>query len=345
MKKKTKRIYIGNVPVGGGAPIPVQSMVKNPTTEIKLVLDEIKMLESVGCEIVRISIPDMKSVKALSKIKPKVKIPIIADIHFDWKIAIACLEEGVDGLRLNPGNIGEKERIEKIVMKARKYKTPIRIGVNAGSLENDILKKYKAPTPEALVESALRHTKILEELDFHDIKVSLKSSDVPTTVKAYELFSEVSDYPLHIGITEAGTKLSGAIRSAIGIGVLLWKGIGDTIRVSLSGASWEEVIAGKRILSALGLREKGAEVIACPTCARSQIDVVKIAEKLETSLKGKLKVAVIGCIVNGPGEALLADIGIVGGKNSALIYFKGKKLKKVKKSKIIEEVLKLATLT
>mgnify|MGYP005847348409 CR=1 FL=1 len=351
IRRKTKRINVGYVPIGDGAPISVQSMTKNPTTDPK-VLDEIKELEDVGCDIVRISVPDFDSVKALSKFRDKIRIPIISDIHFDWRIAIAVLEDGLcDGLRLNPGNIGGRDKIEKIVERAKRGNgyIPIRIGVNSGSIEKDILANIGRDgftVSDAMVESALRNIKILEECGFYDIKVSLKSSNVLDTIEAYRKFSEVSSYPLHLGVTEAGTRLSGSIRSAVALGILLWEGIGDTIRVSLAASSSEEVIAAKKILASLNLYEEDVKVIACPTCARTEIDVVKISEEIERELMRvrngrKVSIAIMGCVVNGPGESYKADVGVVGGKSGVMMYVDGKKVGRAEKSDVKKKVLEI----
>ncbi len=335
---------VGSVPVGGDSPISVQTMTNTDTSDIEKTVEQIHELENCGCDIIRVAIPDQKSARALFEIKNRVSIPIIADIHFDYKLAVTAIEYGkADGIRINPGNIGRPDKIEIIVNKAKKYGIPIRIGINSGSLEKDLLKKYGQPNAEALVESAIKHIKMFELLNFKNIKVSLKSSDVITTIKAYKMLSEKVDYPLHLGITEAGTKYSGIIKSAIGIGTLLYEGIGDTIRVSLTDHPKEEIKAGVEILRALGLKKKGVEIISCPTCGRCKIDLIGIANEIQkktSTIDQSLKVAVMGCIVNGPGEAREADIGAAGGNGVGVIFKKGKIIKKVKEDKIIEELMK-----
>lgn len=335
---------VGSVPVGGDSPISVQTMTNTDTSDIEKTVEQIHELENCGCDIIRVAIPDQKSARALFEIKNRVSIPIIADIHFDYKLAVTAIEYGkADGIRINPGNIGKPDKIEIIVNKAKKYGIPIRIGINSGSLEKDLLKKYGQPNAEALVESAIKHIKMFELLNFKNIKVSLKSSDVITTIKAYKMLSEKVDYPLHLGITEAGTKYSGIIKSAIGIGTLLYEGIGDTIRVSLTDHPKEEIKAGVEILRALGLKKKGVEIISCPTCGRCKIDLIGIANEIQkktSTIDQSLKVAVMGCIVNGPGEAREADIGAAGGNGVGVIFKKGKIIKKVKEDKIIEELMK-----
>lgn len=347
MRKITRKIFIGNVPVGGGSPISVQSMTKTRTEDIKGTLKQIYDLKKAGCDIVRVAIPDEKSAYALKEILKKSPLPIVADIHFNPKLAILSLKAGVQGLRLNPGNIEEKEKIKEIVLLAKEKNVPIRIGVNSGSIPKEILKKFGSPTPEALVESALNHIKILEDLNFLDIKISLKASDVATTIQAYRIISDLKEYPLHLGITEAGTFLSGTIKSTLGIGILLFEGIGDTIRVSLTDSPIKEVKVGIEILKALKLRFGEPEIISCPACGRNTQDLKKIVKEIEKFLFNKkinLKVAVMGCEVNGPGEARLADIGIAFSKKFALIFKKGEIFLKIKKEKAVEifkeEILK-----
>lgn len=338
-RKQTKTVYIGKVAVGGNAPVSVQSMTNTKTDHVAATVAQIKQLAQAGCDIVRLAVPDMAAAKALEQIKNCVDLPLIADIHFDYRLAMAAMDSGIDALRLNPGNIGDPEQIAIVVKMAKKRHIPIRIGVNAGSLDKKILVKHGGhPTPEALVESALHHIAILERLDFHDIKVSLKAHDVPLTIGAYRLMSETVDYPLHLGITEAGTIKSGVVKSAVGIGALLAQGIGDTIRVSLTGDPVEEVYIAKEILQSLGLREYGPTLISCPTCGRCGIDLAVIARQVEERLariKSPLKVAVMGCVVNGPGEAQEADIGIAGGKGEGLVFRKGKVLKKVPENELL----------
>jgi len=347
MRKITRKIYIGNVEVGGGAPISVQSMTKTRTEDVKSTLKQIFDLKKVGCDIVRVAVPNEKSATSLKEIVKKSPIPVVADIHFNPKLALMSLEAGVSSLRLNPGNIEDKKKIQEIVKRAKELKIPIRIGVNSGSLPKEILKKYGGPTPEALVESTLNHIKILEDLGFFDIKISLKASDIRTTVEAYRIFSKEKEYPLHLGITEAGSFFSGTVKSSIGIGILLYEGIGDTIRVSLTDSPLKEVKVGIEILKALNLRGGEPEVISCPTCGRNTTELNSIVKDVEKFLKKKkisLKVAIMGCEVNGPGEARLADIGIAFSKNFALIFKKGNIFLKIKKEKAVEifkeEILK-----
>ena len=326
-RRKTSSISIGNVLIGGTAPVSVQSMTNTKTDDVEATVAQIKALSLAGCDIVRVAVPDLSAAKAIAQIKSAVDIPLIADIHFDYRLALAAMESGVDALRINPGNIGNEEYVAMIVEEAKKRHIPIRIGVNAGSLEKSILAKYGGhPTPAGMVESALQHIAILEKLGFKDIKISLKANDVPMTIKAYQLMSEAVNYPLHLGITEAGTIKSGIIKSAVGIGALLAQGIGDTIRVSLTGDPVEEVRAANEILKSLGLREYGPTLVSCPTCGRCNIDLAAIAEEVEkklSTMSKPLKVAVMGCVVNGPGEAREADIGLAGGKGQGIIFRKG----------------------
>lgn len=346
-RKNTRQIYVGNAVVGGGAPISVQSMTKTDTRDVDATVKQIKSLISVGCEIVRLAVPDIEAAKSIGKIKTKIlkfesQIPMIADIHFDWRLALEAIKQGVEGLRLNPGNIGAKWKVRDVVAAAKERKIPIRIGVNAGSLEKGLLQKYGHPTPESLIESAEGHIKILEDLNFFDIKVSLKASNVMKTVEAYRLFSERYDYPLHIGISEAGPPFSGIIKSSVGLGILLSEGIGDTIRVSLTSEPEDEVRVAYEILKSLGLRRHGPDIISCPTCGRCNIDLKPIALKVESALKDfkePISVAVMGCAVNGPGEAKEADFGIAGGKGIGLVFKKGKVVKKVKQDKLVDALL------
>jgi (E)-4-hydroxy-3-methylbut-2-enyl-diphosphate synthase len=338
-RKKTRRIKIGNVEIGGLSPISVQSMTSTRTDDIFKTIEQIKSLKNAGCDIVRLAVPDMAAATAIYEIKNSVDIPLVADIHFDYRLALAAMERGIDALRLNPGNIKEKDHVIAVVGEAKKRSIPIRIGVNAGSLDEKILEKYGRATPEAMVESAFGHILILEQLDFHDIKISLKAHDVPLTIKAYQLMSEQSDYPLHLGITEAGTLKSGLIKSAVGIGSLLAQGIGDTLRVSLTADPVEEVKAASQILKSLGLKSYGPTLISCPTCGRCRIDLFKIASAVEEkldSIKKPLKVAVMGCIVNGPGEAKEADVGIAGGQGQGILFRKGEIIRKVPEEELIE---------
>ena len=339
-RKKTKVIKIGDVYIGGENPVVVQSMTNTATSDVEKTVKQIKNLEKAGCEIVRISTPNIESCLALKKIKDRIKIPVIADIHFNYKFAILSIENGADGIRINPGNIGAKNRVKKIVDCAKLHNVPIRVGVNSGSIKKDILKKYNGPTVDALVESCIENVKIIEEMNFFDIKISLKSTDVLTTIEAYKKISEIFDYPLHIGITEAGTIKSGTIKSSVGLGILLYLGIGDTIRVSLTGDPVEEIYTAYKILDSLNIRKRGIEIISCPTCARTEIPVIKLAERIEKRLKNiqkSLKIAVMGCVVNGPGEAKEADIGIAGSKKYGIIFEKGKIIKKVPFEKIEKE--------
>jgi (E)-4-hydroxy-3-methylbut-2-enyl-diphosphate synthase len=312
MKRRfSRQINIGGVKIGGGAPVVVQSMTNTPTQDIDATVKQIDRLRNAGCELVRLAVPDMEAASAIREIKSRVSLPIIADIHFDYNLALAAMENGANGLRLNPGNIGGRKEIQEIVAAARTHSVPIRIGVNSGSLNRAILRKYGHPTPEAMVESAMSHVRILEDLDFHLIKISLKSSDVWQMISAYRLLSEKVDYPLHLGVTEAGTLISGTVKNSLGIGLLLSEGIGDTIRVSLTHDPVTEVKVAYEILRALGLRQRGAEIISCPTCGRCQIDLFKLVETIENDLiqiTTPIKLAIMGCVVNGPGEAREADM-------------------------------------
>lgn len=325
--RKTRVIKVGDIPIGGNNPVVVQSMTNTDTRNISETIKQINSLSKMGCEIVRLAVVDMEAAQAIKKITKEVKIPLIADIHFDYRLALEAMDNGINGLRLNPGNIGGIGNIKRIVEKAKIFNIPIRIGVNSGSLEKDLLEKYGQPTPAALVESALRHVSILDDLNFNLIKVSIKSSDVKLMIEGYRLLSKQIDYPLHLGVTEAGTLLRGAVKSSIGIGLLLAEGIGDTIRVSLTGPPETEVFVAYQILNSLGLRKKGIELISCPTCGRCQINLIKMAEEVEKRLswvEKPLKVAVMGCPVNGPGEAKQCDIGIAGGNKRGLVFKSGK---------------------
>lgn len=345
MTRESRQISVGNVKVGGGAPISVQSMTITDTRDVEATVNEIKRLEEAGCDIVRVAVPDMEAAKALGSIKKAIKIPLVSDIHFDYKLALEAVNQGVDGMRLNPGNIGAKYRIQAVVNAVKERNIPIRIGVNSGSLEKDILKKHGSPTAEALVESALRHVMILEDFDFFDIKISVKSTDVRKMIKAYKLLSEQTEYPLHLGVTEAGTPKMGTIKSSIGIGSLLAEGIGDTIRVSLTGDPVNEVITGINILKSIGIRNKGIELISCPGCGRLEIDLMKLVNDVEKRVGGMelprpVKVAILGCVVNGPGEASEADIGIAGGRGKGMLYKDGKLVRSFKEKDIVEELVK-----
>lgn len=340
-RRRACPVKIGNVTVGGNAPISVQSMTNTKTTDIKATVAQINRLTAAGCDIVRLAVPDMAAAEALAAIKAAVgNVPLVADIHFDYRLALAAMERGIDALRLNPGNIGDKDHVAAVVKQAKKRRIPIRIGVNAGSLDKALLEKHGGhATAEAMVESALGHIALLEELDFYDIKISLKAHDVPLTISAYRLIAEAVDYPLHLGITEAGTVNSGIIKSAVGVGALLAQGIGDTVRISLTGDPVEEVRVANEILKALSLREFGPTLVSCPTCGRCDIDLVGIAQAVEEKLKvitKPVKVAVMGCVVNGPGEAKEADIGIAGGKGQGLLFKKGEIIRKVPENELIE---------
>ncbi|MEJ5284517.1 MAG: flavodoxin-dependent (E)-4-hydroxy-3-methylbut-2-enyl-diphosphate synthase [Brevinematia bacterium] len=339
-RRKTRKIYIGKVPVGGDAPISIQSMTSTPTKDVKKTVREIIRLENAGCEIVRVGVPDIESARAIADIKKEVSIPVVADIHFDHRLALESIKAGVDGLRINPGNIKDKDKVKEIVYACKDRGIPIRIGVNSGSIDRNV---YPVATPEALVDSAWRHIRILEELDFKDIKVSLKASDVSTMIDAYRLFASQCDYPLHLGVTEAGTFRESVVKSSIGIGSLLKDGIGDTLRVSITGDVVLEVEVAKLILRSLGLRKEGIEIVSCPTCARKEFDVEKVSEELyqkTKDIKKYLKVAVMGCVVNGPGEAMDADIGVAVGKRDAVLFKRGKIERKIKKNSILKELLK-----
>ncbi len=349
MPSVTRRIHVGNVAVGGGAPVSVQSMCSTDTRDVAATVDQIRRLAEAGCEIVRCAVPDAEAAAALREIRNRIAIPLIADIHFDHRLALASLESGVDGLRLNPGNIGAKWKVEEVVRACAERNVPIRIGVNGGSLEKELLARFGHPTPEAMVESALGHIRLLEDLGYREIKVSLKASDVRRTVEAYRLLSRTVDYPLHIGITEAGTTWSGTIKSAVGIGTLLYDGIGDTLRVSLTGDPVEEVRVGWEILKSLELREHGPVFVSCPTCGRCRIDLISVAEEVEARLRDlpqKITVAVMGCVVNGPGEAREADVGIAGGEGEGILFRKGEFVRKVPQEELadalVEEAWKLA---
>ena len=342
MKRQTKQIHVGNIPVGGGAPCAVQSMCSTDTRNVAATLDQVRALTAAGCEIVRCAVPDMAAAEALGEIKGQSPIPVIADIHFDYRLALRVLEGGIDGLRLNPGNIGERWKVEEVVKAARERLVPIRIGVNAGSLEKELLEKYGHPTAEAMVESALGHVRILEDIGYDQIKISLKASDVMKTVEAYRLLSQKVDYPLHIGITEAGTIFSGTIKSSVGLGILLADGIGDTMRVSLTGDPVDEVRVGFEILKALGLRQRGVNFVSCPTCGRCQINLIGVAQEVENRLAGidaHLTVAVMGCVVNGPGEAREADVGIAGGRGEGLLFRHGEVVRKVPESEMADALV------
>ena len=349
MKKTTRQIRIGDVLVGGGAPCAVQSMCSTDTRDTAATTAQILALAEAGCELVRCAVLDMEAAEALGEIKSHIPIPLIADIHFDYKLALKALEKGVDGLRINPGNIGERWKVAEVVKSSSERLVPIRIGVNAGSLEKELLERYRHPTAEAMVESALGHVRILEDLGYDQIKISLKASDVMKTVEAYRLLSQRVDYPLHIGITEAGTTFSGTIKSSVGLGILLAEGIGDTLRVSLTGDPVDEIRVGYGILKALGLRQRGINLVSCPTCGRCRINLIPVAEEVERRLQKIIKpinVAVMGCVVNGPGEAREADVGIAGGRGEGLLFRHGEIVRKVPESELadalVAEVEKMA---
>lgn len=342
-RKKTRQIHIGPVAIGGGAPISVQSMTNTKTTDTEATVAQIKALQEAGCDIVRLAVPDMNAAKNLGNIISQVDIPLIADIHFDYRLALEAINQGISALRLNPGNIGGEKNVKIVAEAAKAHGIPIRIGVNAGSLDKELLKKYGKVTPEAMVESAMQHVRLLEDQDFHDIKISLKTHDVSMTLEAYRLMSKTTDYPLHLGITEAGTVHSGIIKSAVGIGALLAEGIGDTFRISLTGDPVVEVRVANEILKSLGLKEYGPTLVSCPTCGRTEIDLPSIAAEVEhrlSKVKKPIQVAVMGCVVNGPGEAREADVGIAGGKGVGLIFRKGEILRKVPEDQLVDELFK-----
>ncbi|MPQ42409.1 flavodoxin-dependent (E)-4-hydroxy-3-methylbut-2-enyl-diphosphate synthase [Clostridium tarantellae] len=343
-RKKTRKVQVGNIYVGGDYRVSVQSMTNTDTRDVKSTINQIKALQNAGCDIVRCAVLDMEAAEAIKEITKGIEIPLVADIHFDYRLALEAIKNGVSALRINPGNIGSKDRVETVAKACMEKNIPIRIGVNSGSLSKDILKKYGKATPEALVESATRHVEILEDLSFRNIVVSIKSSNVNTMIDSYRLASAKMEYPLHLGVTEAGTIWRGTIKSSIGIGTLLSEGIGDTIRVSLTGDPVEEIKVGKEILKNFGYVKNGIEFISCPTCGRTQIDLIRIANEVEDKLANcqkNIKVAVMGCVVNGPGEARDADIGIAGGKGEGLIFRKGEVIKKVKEENLVEELINI----
>ena len=340
----SRKIMVGGVQIGAGAPVAVQSMTNTKTEDVKATVRQIHVLEQAGCDIVRVAVPNIEAAKAIGKIKENISIPLVADIHFDYRLAIEAANAGADKIRINPGNIGSKDRVKAVVQACRERNLPIRIGVNSGSLEKDLLEKYGGVTPEAMVESAAGHIRILNEFDFDDICVSLKASNVMLTINAYRLMAQRFDYPLHLGVTEAGTEYAGIIKSAVGIGSLLSDGIGDTIRVSLTAPPEREVKAGIEILKSMGLRKDGVEIISCPSCGRCNIDLIPIASEVEKRLSGckrEITVAVMGCAVNGPGEASHADYGMAGGKGEGLIFKKGRIVKKVPMDEIVDELLRI----
>lgn len=337
-----KSINIGNVVVGGGAPVAIQSMTNTKTNDINATVNQILNLEKAGCEIVRVTVPDMESARCIDKIKEKINIPLVADIHFDYRVALECIERGIDKVRINPGNIGDRANVKLLAKKANEKNIPIRIGVNSGSIDKDILAKFGEVTPDAMVESALREIKVLEDCDFYNIALSLKASDVIKTVEAYRKISKLVEYPLHIGVTEAGTEYAGLIKSSVGLGSLLLDGIGDTIRVSLTADPVREIYAGKEILKATGKYEKGIEIVSCPTCGRCNYNLVEIVNKIEPMVKDidkNIKIAIMGCVVNGPGEAKDADFGVAGGLNECIFFRKGVLEKKIKFDEVIDVIL------
>lgn len=340
----TKQILVGGVSIGGGAPVTIQSMTNTRTDDVEATLHQIRTLAAAGCEIIRVAVPDMAAAKAVGKIKEGSPIPVVVDIHFDYKLALEAIAAGADKVRINPGNIGGADHVKAVAQACAQRGVPIRIGVNGGSLEKPLLAKYGGVCPEAMVESAFGHIRLLNQFDFDDICVSLKSSSVPMTMKAYQLMKQASDYPLHIGVTEAGTVRMGTLKSAVGIGGLLALGIGDTMRVSLSADPVEEVYAAKEILKAAGVRKEGAELVSCPTCGRTRIDLIALANEVEERLKTvdkPITVAVMGCVVNGPGEASAADCGIAGGVGEGLLFKKGQIVKKVPQEQLVEELFAL----
>ncbi|OKY75580.1 MAG: 4-hydroxy-3-methylbut-2-en-1-yl diphosphate synthase [Desulfobulbaceae bacterium DB1] len=341
-RKPTKQIKVGNVAIGGNAPIAVQSMTNTDTRDVESTVEQIRRLESAGCEIIRVAVPDMEAAGAIRAIRDRISIPLIADIHFDHRLAVAAMENGAQGIRINPGNIGGPEKLGKVVEAAKAHHVPIRVGVNSGSVEKDILAHHGHPTAEALVESAIRNIRLLEKLHFFEQKISLKSSDTLTTVEAYRLLSSQCEYPLHLGVTEAGGLIAGTVKSSVALGMLLYEGIGDTFRISLTRDPVEEIRVSYELLRCLRIRERGPELISCPTCGRCRINLFNLAEKVEEHIQQMdtpLKVAVMGCIVNGPGEAKEADIGLAGGKGVGIIFKKGKLDKKVPEDQLLEVFL------
>ena len=340
----TRKFYVGGVPLGGGAPVSIQSMTNTPTHDVDATLAQIRALAAAGCDIVRVAVPDLEAARAIGTLKAGSPLPLVADIHFDYRLALAAAEQGVDKIRINPGNIGSPRRVEAVAKTCKERRIPIRVGVNGGSLEKELLDKYGGPTPEAMVESALGHIRLLELYGFENICVSLKASSVPATMGAYRLMAERYDYPLHLGVTEAGTRDIGELKAAAGIGGLLGLGIGDTLRVSLTADPVEEVYAARRILKAVGLRREGPELIACPTCGRTQIDLIPMAERVEELLKGvdkPITVAVMGGVVNGPGEARHSDVGIAGGKGEGVLFKHGEIVARVPEEELVPGLMKL----
>ena len=343
MRKQKRIVNIGGVKIGGDNPVAIQSMCNTDTRDVKATVNQIHELENAGCEIIRVAVPDMVAAKAVADIKKQIHIPLVVDIHFDYRLALECMKNGADKVRINPGNIGDRDRVKQVVEMAKEREIPIRIGVNGGSLERELLQKYGGVTADALVESAMGHVAILDELNFNNVVVSIKISDVPKMLCAYRKFNEISDIPLHIGVTESGTLKGGTVKSAVGIGALLAEGIGDTMRVSLTANPVEEIYAAYDIQKVLGMRKTGAEIVSCPTCGRTQLDLISIANEVEkraANIDKPIKLAVMGCAVNGPGEAREADIGIAGGKAEGLIFKKGEIIKKVPQDSLVDELMK-----
>lgn len=342
MRKQKRIVNIGGVKIGGDNPVAIQSMCNTDTRDVKATVNQIHELENAGCEIIRVAVPDMVAAKAVADIKKQIHIPLVVDIHFDYRLALECMKNGADKVRINPGNIGDRDRVKQVVEMAKEREIPIRIGVNGGSLERELLQKYGGVTADALVESAMGHVAILDELNFNNVVVSIKISDVPKMLCAYRKFNEISDIPLHIGVTESGTLKGGTVKSAVGIGALLAEGIGDTMRVSLTANPVEEIYAAYDIQKVLGMRKTGAEIVSCPTCGRTQLDLISIANEVEkraANIDKPIKIAVMGCAVNGPGEAREADIGIAGGKAEGLIFKKGEIIKKVPQDSLVDELM------
>ena len=343
MRKQKRIVNIGGVKIGGDNPVAIQSMCNTDTRDVNATVNQIHELENAGCEIIRVAVPDMVAAKAVADIKKQIHIPLVVDIHFDYRLALECMKNGADKVRINPGNIGDRDRVKQVVEMAKEREIPIRIGVNGGSLERELLQKYGGVTADALVESAMGHVAILDELNFNNVVVSIKISDVPKMLCAYRKFNEISDIPLHIGVTESGTLKGGTVKSAVGIGALLAEGIGDTMRVSLTANPVEEIYAAYDIQKVLGMRKTGAEIVSCPTCGRTQLDLISIANEVEkraANIDKPIKIAVMGCAVNGPGEAREADIGIAGGKGEGLIFKKGEIIKKVPQDSLVDELMK-----
>lgn len=341
-RRNTRQVVVRDIPIGGGAPVSVQSMTCTDTRDVKATCEQIQRLQKAGCDIVRLAVVDQEAADAIGQIRKQVDIPLVADIHFDYRLALACIKNGVDKVRINPGNIGDRDRVRQVVQAAKERKIPIRIGINTGSLEKEALEKYGSPCAQAMVESARKHIEMLEAEDFYDIVVSLKASDVIKTIEAYRLMADTYTYPLHVGVTEAGTMYGGTIKSSIGIGTLLAEGIGDTIRVSLTADPVQEVVAGQKILKALGLRKEGINLVSCPTCGRCRVNVIDVASQLEQKIEGipaQMTVAVMGCAVNGPGEAREADIGIAGGNGEFLLFKKGEIVEKIPMDGAVERLV------